>query len=473
MSEMLMKSTTKTLAALLAVSLAGCSLMPDYERPAAPVAQDWPGLKRADAVSPPQRKASDVSWQAFFPDPRLQALIGAALEHNRDMKIAVARIDEARAQWGVARADRFPSLNAGVSRNAVRTPPELSSTGRKLTTQRYDAGLSMAAFEVDFWGRVGSLSTAAQANYLATEEAQRAFRLSLIADVANAYLTALELAERVELSRATLKTREETRAMVAKRREVGLAGDLDYLQADGAYQAVRSDLASLERQWAAADNFLTQIVGQLPATLPEGKMLADQGIVADLAAGIPSEVLLSRPDVRAAEQKLIAANANIGAARAAFLPKLLLTAFLGSASKSLAGLFDAGSGAWSFQPSLSMPLFDMGRTAANTDIAEARKVIAVAEYEKAIQTAFREVADQLTARDKLAEQLAAQTESANNQAQRLKLADARYQAGISSYLEVLDAQRDSFSARQNELATRRAYFAAAASLYKALGGGAE
>ncbi|MRR51981.1 MAG: RND transporter, partial [Rhodocyclaceae bacterium] len=234
MSEMSMKTTAKTLAVLLAASLAGCSLMPDYERPAAPVVADWPALKRADAVTPPQRKACDVSWQAFFPDARLQALIGAALEHNRDMKIAVARVDEARAQWGVARADRFPALNAGVSRNAVRTPPELSSTGRKLTTQRYDAGLSLPAFEVDFWGRVGSLSTAAQANYLATEEAQRAFRLSLIADVANAYLTALELGERVELSRATLKTREETRAMVAKRREVGLAGDLDYLQADGA-----------------------------------------------------------------------------------------------------------------------------------------------------------------------------------------------------------------------------------------------
>lgn len=451
----------------LVVSLlvAGCSFMPDYQRPAAPVAEQWSA--KADGA----RRAAGLDWRDFLPDPRLQALVAAALEHNRDMRIAIARIEEARALHGIARADRFPALDIGASRNAARTPGELTSSGRATTSQRYDVALSVTAFELDFWGRVKSLDAAAQASFLATEEAQRAFRLSLIADVANSYFTQLEMAERTALARATAETRAETRSLVAKRREVGLAGDLDYLAADGAYQAAAGELASLERQQAAADNALTLLVGKLPAELPAGRRLTDQGVVPDLAAGIPSDVLTHRPDVLAAEQRLIAANANIGAARAAFLPKILLTASLGTASKALAGLFDAGSGAWAFQPVLRYPLFDMGRTAANEDLAVARKDIAVAEYEKTVQQAFREVADLLVAREKLAGQLKAQEAYEQAQAERARLVDARLKAGVGSYLEVLDAQRDLFSAQQGAVQTRRALLTAAVQLYKALGGG--
>ena len=443
--------------------LGACSLTPDYQRPAAPVPQQL-------SAGTPAEKPAALDWQSLFPDPRLHALIAAALEHNRDLRIALAQVEAARAQYGIARADRLPSVNLAASRNAAHTPADLSATGTQITTQRYDAGLN-ASFEVDFWGRVASLSEAAKASYLSTEEARRAFRLSLIADVANAYLTLVEMQERQAIAADTLKTREETLSMIAKRREVGLAGDLDYLSADGALQAARSDLANLNRQRAAAGNALRLLVGADPdqLQLPAGRGLAEQGIVADVPAGLSSEILLQRPDVLAAEQALQAANANVGAARAAFFPRLALTAVLGTASKALTGLFEAGQGAWTFQPVLSMPLFDFGRTAANRDLAEARKVIAVAQYEKTVQQAFREVADLLAAREQLAEQLKASEAGELAQAERLRLVTARYDNGVASYLEVLDAQRDLYTARQGTVQVRQALLSAAASLYKTLG----
>lgn len=454
-------------AALLAMLLSACSTLSDFQRSAVPVAAAWP----ASAQPAGTRSATATEWHSFFPDPRLQALIAAALEHNHDQRIAVARVEEARALLGLARADRLPNVNLAASRNAALTPGDLSLTGRPMNSQRYDVGLSVASFELDFWGRVKSLDAAAQASFLATDEARKALRLALIADVANAYLTLLEMDERSALAASTLKTRADTRRLVAKRREVGLASDLDYLQADGVYEAARADLAGLERQRSAAENALTLLVGKLPPALPPGRPLAAQGIVADLAADLPAAALLQRPDILAAEQKLAAAHANIGAARAAFLPRITLTAGLGTASRALSGLFDQGSGAWNFLPALSLPLFDAGRTAANVDLAEVRKEIAVVEYEKAIQQAFREVADLLAARGKLADQFNAYDAAAKTQAERLKLADARYQAGISSYLEVLDAQRDAYAAQQAAVQARRAVLSAATQLYKALGGG--
>lgn len=449
----------------LCAALAGCSLMPDYRRPELPVAAQWPSTVQPEGA----RKAAELDWRAFFPDPRLRALIAAALEHNRDMRIAAARVEEARALYGIARADRLPNVNAAGSGQSSRTPADLSFTGGTLVSHRYDAGLSLLSFELDFWGRVKSLNEAALESYLASEEARRALRLTLIADVANAYLTLLEMEERTALARETVKSREETRTMVSHRREAGLAGDLDFLQADGAFQLARAELASLERQRSAAGNALALLAGRLPDSLPGGLTLADQGIVPDLAAGLPSEVLLQRPDVLSAEHRLIAANANIGAARAAFLPRISLTAGLGMASGTLAGLFDGGRDAWNFQPTLSLPLFDAGRAAAGTDLAEARKVIAVAEYEKTIQQAFREVADLLADRTHLAGQLQAQQAAEKTLLERLRLAEARYKAGISSYLEVLDAQREIFSAQQSTVQIRRARLTAAVQLYKALG----
>jgi multidrug efflux system outer membrane protein len=278
-----------------------------------------------------------------------------------------------------------------------------------------------------------------------------------------------ELDERLSLARATVENRKDLRFLVQKRREVGLAGDLDFLVADGAYAAARAQLSELERGRAQAENALNLLVGKVPGDLPPGRRLSEQELPLDIAVEIPSEALLQRPDVRAAEQKLIAANANIGAARAAFLPRIGLSLAFGTASRTLSGLFDAGSGAWSFAPSLVQPLFDGGRTQGGVDLAEARKTIAVAEYEKTIQQAFREVADLLVARDKLAEQLQAQEVAEKAQNERLHLVDARYRAGVSSYLEVLDAQRDAFVASQSTVQLRRALFVTAAQLYKALG----
>ena len=454
--------------ALLAL-LGGCSLMPDYERPSAMIPSAWPDSVQSGGV----RKVANVDWQQYFPDPRLQALISAALQNNRDLRIATARIAEARAQYGIQQADRLPNVNLAATRNASLTPAGASVTGSALNTQRYDVAVSLVSFELDFWGRVSSLNAAAKNSFLATEAALRAFRLSLIADVANAYLSLLELRERTQLTAATVKARGEARNLLMRRREVGVASELEFLQAEGAYQSVLAERANLERQQAAAENLLDLLLGQSLAgikDLPAGRDLAGQDITPDLIAGLPAEVLLQRPDVLAAEHKLIAANANIGAARAAFLPRITLTGSGGTASSTLAGLFDAGSRAWNFQPVLIQPLFDAGRTSANIDIAHARKVIAVAEYEKTIQQAFREVADLLNARDRIAEQLAAQSANAQAQNQRLKLVEARYQAGIANQLEVLDAQREAFAAEQGATQVRRLSLGVATQLYKALAG---
>ncbi len=458
----------KFAAVLLLAALAGCSMAPTYERPVAPVSATWPSAAQPVAATDGVRALPD--WQVYFPDPRLQALIAASLENNRDLRIATARIAEARAQYGIQQADRLPNVNLNAGRNASLSPASTSFTGKSYQAQRYEVNASVVSFELDFWGRVSSLNAAAKASYLATEAAQRAFRLSLISDVANAYLSVLELQERSRLAEATVQGRGEIRELTGQRRDAGVSSDLDALQAEGIYQSALAEQASLQRQQAAAENLLVLLVGKLPADLPTGRSLAMQDIPSDLIAGLPGEVLLQRPDVLAAEQRLIASNANIGAARAAFFPRISLTGSFGTASRQLSGLFGAGSEAWSFQPALTLPLFDAGRNSANLDVAEARKVIAVAEYEKTIQQAFREVSDLLNARENLAVQLAAQQANTQAQHQRVKLVAARYQAGIANHLELLDAQRDAYAAGQGELQVRRAKLAAATQLYKALAG---
>ncbi|MBF0159464.1 MAG: efflux transporter outer membrane subunit [Magnetococcales bacterium] len=454
------------MAAILMLS--GCSWMPPFERPQLPVPAQWPqSLQLAG-----EHSLAGLTWQQLLPDARLQAMVTAALAYNRDLRIAVARVAEARALYGVVDADRLPTINLSMAHSAVQTPGDLSATRYKTISRRHDVNVGITSFELDFWGRVKSLSAAAQASYLATEEAHQAFRLSLMADVATAYLTLQEMEERLALAEATVATRQQSRFLVQQRRDAGLAGDLDFLAADGAYESARADKSSLERSRAQAEHALNLLVGTETRNLPAGRSLGDQHIITDMAVEAPSTVLLSRPDVRAAEQKLIAANANIGAARAAFLPRINISLAFGMASRTFSGLFDEGSGAWSFTPNLLLPLFDSGRTQANVDLAEARQVMAVAEYEKTIQQAFREVADLLVLRDKLAEQLKAQEAVEKAQRERLRLVDTRYKVGVSSYLEVLDAQRDSFTAQQGTLQLRRALLVTAAQLYKALGGDA-
>jgi len=469
--------------ALLAL-LGGCTMMPNYKRPVSPVPAAWPDniqspfiansltenqATSTQTVTAPKR----LDWQHYFPDPRLQMLIATALENNRDLRIATSRIEEARALYGIQRADYFPSLNLNATQNNSRTPQAISNSNNNSVTRRSDVNVGFVSYELDFWGRVRSLNAFAKASYLATENAQRAFRFSLIADVASAYLSLLELHERTELTRATVSARAESKALISRRRELGVSGELDYLQAEGSHQSALAELANLERQQAAAENLLSLLVGQSIAQikdLPAGRSLAEQGITSDSLAGLPAEILLQRPDVIAAEQRLIAANANIGAARAAFFPRISLTGNVGVASRDLSGLFDSGSGAWSFQPLISLPLFSGGRSTANVDLAEARKVIAIAEYEKTIQLAFREVADLLNASATLTRQLAAQSANAAAQKQRLRLVEARFEAGVANHLDVLDAQREAYAAEQGEAQVRRSWLSVATQLFKALAG---
>jgi multidrug efflux system outer membrane protein len=455
----------------MAALLSACTVLtPTYERPALAVPEVWPAEIQVDARTV---AAKPVAWESFFPDERMRALIQLALANNRDMRIATARVLEAQALYGIQRADRLPSLNVGGSVARSRTPGDLSATGSSVIGQRADVNVAIPSFELDFWGRVASLSDAAKASYLATEQAERSFRLSLIANVADGYLALAEASERLQLAQATLKTRAQTRELVDQRRKGGLAGDLDYLQADAAYEGARAEVAALTRQQSAARNYLSTLVGAEPADLPPGRSLVEQGIALNQQAELPSQVLLRRPDVRAAEQRLLAANANIGAARAAFFPRIGFTGSTGFASSEIDGLFKSGSGAWSFTPSISLPIFQGGRNQANLDLATVRKDIAVAEYEKTLQQAFREVADQLVARDQLAAQLQAVEAQERSQQRATVIAEARYAQGVGSFLEVLDAQRQLFAVQQSLIQVRRSMWSAAAQLYKALGGGDE
>jgi len=354
-------SCSRLAAALATLALvAGCSFIPDFKRPAAPVPEKFAGIDDTAATAVP-------GWREYFSDPALRTLIETALANNRDMKIALSRVEEARALAGIARADRFPTLEGQAAANRSRTPEDLSGTGSARTTGRYDLGLGITAFELDFWGRVAALNEAARAQYLASDEAAKSFRISLIGDVAGTWFQFVELAERERLALATLKSREQSLDLVRRRRDAGLATDLDALAAESLAESVRGQWAETRRQRMQTENALRLLTGMaVPLPQPEG--VSGQAAMAELAPGLPSETLLRRPDVRAAEQRLVAANASIGAARAAFFPRISLTASLGTASNELSGLFGGGSQAWLFQPVLSLPLFDAGRNQANLDL---------------------------------------------------------------------------------------------------------
>jgi len=472
------------LAVLAAALLSACSMAPTYQRPAAPVAAAFPldtaGAAARTSVPLPSaagaREAVDTGWRDYFADPRLQQLIAAALENNRDLRTAALRIEEARAQYDIQSADRLPNLNANAAVTKAKTPAFLSPSGQTSIGKRYDAGLAISAFELDFFGRVKSLNDAALAAYLATSEARQAAQISLVAQVAQAYYTERAYAEQYALAQQTYDARARTYKLTQQRAEVGASSRLDLRSSETLMETARAAALTLARQRAQADNALTLLVGQ-PASGANagaaGAMPSDRQIddLSALPAGLPSDLLARRPDLRAAEQRLISANANIGAARAAFFPRISLTAALGSSSPSLSGLFDGGSGSWSFAPQLTLPIFDAGRNRANLGLAEVRKNIAVADYEKAIQTAFREVADALAARDYLGEQVSAQRAVQEAQADRLKLLQLRQDNGVASSLDVLDAQRELFSAQQALVQARLLRTTSAIDLYRALGGG--
>lgn len=449
---------------VLALAMAGCvNLAPKYERPAAPVAGAFPTVEgTVNSGNPVAPDApANTSWQRFFADARLQQLISLSLANNRDLRVAILNIEQARAAYQIQRADRFPQINAAVTANRSRAG----------VNNVYQAGLAVSAFELDLFGRVRNLTESALAQYLATEEARKSTQISLVAQVANTYLTFLADEELLSLTQQTLKTREESLRLSQLRFENGVSSKLDLDQAVSLVEQARTTLAQAQRQRAQDINLLTLLVGQpLPDNLPPGLTLANTNLP-DLPAGLPSDLLASRPDIRSAEQQLIAANANIGAARANYFPNISLTGTAGSASTQLSGLFKGGSFGWTFAPQAILPLFDFGARRAGVESAQAGRDIAVAQYERAIQTAFREVADALAGQATFSEQLRAQQAVAQAEADRFNLSDLRYRSGTASYLDLLDAQRSLFTAQQQAIEANLARLQNQVTLYRVLGGG--
>jgi len=447
-----------------ALALAGCSTPSFFTRPVAPIAPQWPASAQAVDAAP----AGDLlPWRTFFTDPALQSLIALALEHNRDLRVAALNIAQARAQIGLRSADELPSVSAGLGLS--RAP---NTSGNMATT--FTGGLLVSSYELDFFGRVASLKEQALAQYLATEEARRTAQISLVATVAQAWMGLGADARLLRLAEQTLASRQDSLRLVALRLEYGAASDLDLRLAQSLVQAASVALAQTQRQRALDENALVLLVGQplMPALLAQ--LGADVPLTLPaLPAGLPSELLTRRADIRQAEQQLAAANANIAAARAAYFPRIALTASAGSASSELGSLFKDGSWSYSLVPQLLLPLFDGGRNDANLASAKVGFDIAVAQYEKAIQGAFREVADALAARSSWERQLQAQTALAQADGERLALTRLRLENGAASQLDWLDAQRALFASQQGLIAAQLALLQSQVTLYKVLGGGAE
>jgi multidrug efflux system outer membrane protein len=444
-----------------ALALTGCSFMPTYERPTPPVPLQFPG-QPANAVA----AEAELPWQQFVADARLRELITLALANNRDLRLATLNMEQVRAQYQIRRADQFPTLNLGASGSRQPTASGGTSTA-------YSVGLAMSSWEIDFFGRVASLKEAALAQYLASEEARRAAQTSLVAAVASTWLSLQASDELLALTQRTLKTRDDSLRLTRLRFDNGATSALDLRQAESLTAAAQAALAQQQRLRALDLNALTLLVGQaVPNVLLAAAPAApEQPLFGAVPAGLPSDLLARRADIRQAEQQLIGANASIGAARAAFFPRISLTAGFGSVSSELSGLFKDGSWGFSLAPQALLPIFDAGRNQAGLAAAQAGRSMAVAQYEKAIQTAFREVADALAGRATLGEQLRAQQAQATAEAERLRLSDLRYRNGVSSFLDVLDAQRSLFAVEQSLALSQLALQQNQVALYKALGGG--
>jgi len=469
-------ANAKRLASGVAVALmaltTGCNFAPEYTRPDLPVANEYPADAPAPGPAKPDaRTAADIAWRDYFTDPQLRTVIEQALEHNRDLRVAVLRVLEARAAFQIRRADQFPTLDANAGAFRVDIPESLSPTGSSRIASSYYVGASVAAWELDFWGRVRNLKGAALEQFLATDAGRRAVTVSLVAQVANGYLSLRELDERIVIARETIRTREESFRIFTRRFQVGTTTRLDVAQVETLLTQAQTLGAQLEQARAAQAHALTLLVGTQPARLSERSNLNDNALLPDLPVGLPSDLLRQRPDIVAAEHRLKSAHASIGAARAAFFPNITLTGFFGSASAELSGLFEGGSSTWVFMPQLVLPIFDAGRREANLDLAEVRREAAVADYERTIQGAFRDVADALSAQHWLAQQLAIQRRALAAQQERARLAQMRYDRGSATFLEVLDAQRDLLSTEQTVVQLRRALLSSRVSLYAALGGG--
>ncbi|WP_193213329.1 efflux transporter outer membrane subunit [Luteolibacter marinus] len=448
----------------VAFVLGSCSLDPELGTVSSPVSANFPGNSGGEVPA-------DIAWQKFFTDPRLEKIVATALANNRDLRVAALNVEQARAQYGISRSQLFPAVELGGSGVRQRTGGSSATGGKALETRAYDVSVGLVSYELDLFGRVRSMNTSALEGYFATDAARTGVQISLVAEVANQYLTERALQEQIELSRQTLDTFSETYTLMKGRYDAGDVSELDLRSVEVQVQTAKSNLASYRQQVAQVNNALAFLAGgSLPSGLPAGRSL-DRALVADVRAGVSSDLLQRRPDIREAEHQLRAANANIGAARAAFFPRVTLTAGGGVASGSLSKLFSDGTGIWSFAPQVSVPIFDGGRNKANLESAEIGKRMEIARYEKAIQTGFREVADGLAARRGLAERIEANAALVKAQQTRFELADARYKEGLDSYFEVLSAQQDLYNAQQALIQLRLAREVNSVNLYKALGGG--
>jgi len=453
---------------------AGCNMAPQYDRPNAPVRADWPSSTayRDTQTASNAPQAPDLSWQEFFSDEKLRKLIGTALSSNRNLRLAALNVERARALYGIQRAELLPTADAVAAGSKQRLPADLSQTGHRATLEQYSVNLGVFSWEPDFFGRIRNLKDRALEEYLATEQARRSAQILLISSVANAYLVLAADREGLALAQTTLATQQDAYNLVKRSCDLGLAPELDLYRAQMQVDAARGDVARFTQLAAQDENALNLLLG---AAAP-GELLPARlsGVTPpeEISPGMPSEVLLRRPDVLQAESLLRAAHADIGAARATLFPRISLTAAVGTTSAELSGLFKSGSGTWSFAPQAAMPIFDT-RAWLALGVTKVQREIALTQYEGAIQNAFREVADALAIRGTVDQQVSAQQSLVNAVAETYRLSNARYDKEIDSYLSVLDAQRSLYAAQQGLVSLRLAKLANQVRLYAVLGGGSD
>ena len=468
------KSISLTWAAVLLLS--ACSMAPRYQQPTVLVAPEFPSSNAMSTASTIEQwdvsAAKDLGWQQYFADARLQRLIELALSNNKDLRIAALNVETVRAQYAIARADRLPAIGATGSGGKARVAEDLSTAGRSYIAESYNVGLGVASFELDLFGRVKSLSDNALNQYFAQEQARDATQISLVATVAKAYFAERTAQANMDLSARVLQSREESKRLTDLKFKAGVISAVEVNEAVTQIETARADYAAAERAREQARNALALLIAQpLPADLPEQAPLDAQFANRELPTGLPSDVLLQRPDIQQAEFALKAANANIGAARAAFFPRITLIGSVGTGSTELDGLFTGGNATWSFAPQVSLPIFSWGKNKANLDVAELRKNTAIVQYEQAVQSAFRDVADAMVARRTLQQQYLAQQRSDHAMAERHRLVKMRFDHGVSSSLELLDAERSSYTSQQALLRTQQTLLENRADVYKVLGGG--
>ena len=462
------------LLVMIVTLLGGCSLAPEYTRPEAPIPADWPSTAAYSNLksSTDAPRAPELGWREFFTDERLQKIIEMALKNNRDLRMAALNVERARALYGIQRAGLYPSVNAMGSGSKQRVPADLSYTGSAMTSEQYSVNLGISSWEIDFFGRIRNLKDRALQEYLATEQAPRSAQISLISEVTIVYLTLAADRGNFKLAQSTLEAQKAAYNLINQRYEVGLATELDLSRAQTQVDVARGDVARYTQITAQDQNTLNLLAG---TPVPEDLLPVDLSTVIppqEVLPGLSSEMLLSRPDIIAAEYRLKGAYANIGAARAAFFPRISLTTSVGTASADLSGLFKGGSGTWSFMPQIIIPIFD-ARTRAAYDVTKVDREITLAQYEKAIQTAFKEVADTLAVRGTVDQRIAAQESLVHALGETYRLSNERYINGIDSYLGVLDAQRFLYAAQQGFISLRLARLANQVRLYAVLGGGSE